>query len=117
MITPKQYSEIFDELLEEVGEEKENEAIGSFVGLLKKNSDLRLADKIIEEYQRMGAKRVRVTSARALPEMLKKELKRFGEVEEKIDPSLIGGAKVRVEDTLIDGSVKNILARLKSKFV
>ena len=35
------------------------------------------------------------------------------EVKEKIDADIIGGVVVRVDDTLIDGSIKNSLKQLR----
>ncbi len=115
MTTPKQYAEILDQLLEEVGEEDTEKAIGAFADLLKKSNDLRLADKIIEEYRNQGVKRVYVTSARQLSGEMKEELRKLGDIEKKIDKSLVGGVKIRIADTLIDGSIKSTLENLKAK--
>lgn len=114
MITAKQYAEILNQFLEEVGEEDVNKAIKAFIGLLKKNNDLRLADKIIEEYQNAGIKQVRVTSAKRISESAKKELQKLGDVKEGVDTSLIGGIKIRIGDTFIDGSIRQTLENLRS---
>lgn len=69
---------------------------------------------------RFGASRVRVTSARPLPEAEVARLKRLApgaDFERVVDASLIGGAVVRLDDRLIDGSVSGALARLNDSLI
>ena len=42
-----------------------------------------------------------------------RKLEQTVEIEQKVDESLIGGAVIRIGDTLIDGSIKKKLERLK----
>ena len=39
------------------------------------------------------------------------------EIQEEVDPSLIGGAVLRIGDTIIDGSVAGHLRRLRQRLV
>lgn len=113
MDKPQQYSQILYKLLEQTKEENFGEAIKAFINLLKKNNDLKLADKITEEFLSYGEKEVYIESALSLSDKIKKEFEKMGKVREKIDKSLIGGIKVRIGDTLMDGSVKGELEKLK----
>lgn len=49
-----------------------------------------------------------------LSEALKARLGRDVELDVKVDPSLLGGALIRAGDLVIDGSVRNKLARLST---
>ena len=103
-------------------------AVNKFVSLLRTNNDLKLAEKIGEEFENIyneknNIKIVEVESARKLAENIKKEIiKIFGKatgkdiiLEEKIDEDLIGGFKVRMDDILLDSTIKSRLVSLKNK--
>ncbi|WLV24185.1 F0F1 ATP synthase subunit delta [Aciduricibacillus chroicocephali] len=75
-------------------------------------------ERVLEE---SGIARLEVYSAKPVDDRNKDELvqafkKRLGkqhiQIENKIDPSLIGGLKVRVGNTIYDGSVRGKLDRL-----
>ncbi len=71
-----------------------------------------------------GIEEVLLTTSIALPAKLKKalekklsdSLKKTVLLEEKIDPSLIGGLIVQVGNSQIDNSIKHSLSRLKNSF-
>ncbi len=74
-----------------------------------------------EMNQRLGLAEAEITSARPLPEEEKKQLeaqlialtgKRI-QAQYRQDPSLLGGAVVRVGSTIYDGSVKGQLQKIK----
>lgn len=109
----QQYAQILHKLLKETKEDNLDEAIKVFADFLKKNNDLKLADKIMEEFLSYKEKKVYIESAFPLSDDAKKEFKKFGEIEEKIVKSLIGGVRVRIGDTLIDGSINGKLEKLK----
>lgn len=113
MDSAKQYAEILHELLEQTKEDNLDEVIKVFANLLKKNNDLKFADKIIENFLSYKEKEIYIESAFPLSDNAKKEFKKFGEIKEKINKSLIGGIKIRIDDTLIDGSVNGKLENLK----
>jgi len=101
-----------------------------FLGLLVDKGHLGLLGEIAASFERLvergGVGTVaHVTSAIELTEEEKAQLreslrKRFGaglDLEFSVDPSLLGGVKVRVGDTIIDGSVAGRLATLRERLV
>ena len=126
-ITPKQYAVSLYETTKNVDNFKINKRIENFVDILKKNNDLSLSGKIINEYNKYhrnlrGISKIEITSSDKLDsKILNKIIQKFKnqiEVEEKIDASLIGGIVVKIDnDILIDGSVKRKLEDLKKELV
>ena len=49
----------------------------------------------------------------ALVEKLKAKYKKKIEIEETIDPDILGGILIRIDDDLIDGSIRSSLEELK----
>ena len=114
-------------LVEVLGDEdrsdlKEQDRVAkNFVALVRKNGDEGYLAKILEEAARMargksGIRQVTIESARELGAAQKATLKHFikpGDViEERIDPELIAGIKITVNDELqFDGSLRNKLNR------
>ena len=98
-----------------------------FVALLVENRRAGLLPDIaalFEELKRESERVLKVTVRSAVPfangqaDAIKSVLsKRFGrdiELEQRIDPSVIGGAVIDAGDMVIDGSVRGRLARLES---
>jgi F-type H+-transporting ATPase subunit delta len=105
-------------------------AFARFLSLLADNRRLALLPDIaalFEDYKREAERVLKVTlrSATEIPapqaDAIKVALaKRFGrdiELEQHIDPSVIGGAVIDAGDVVIDGSVRGRLARLESALV
>ena len=85
---------------------------------------LRQADAIIREFEAYAKKQdgvvgIEITSARKLDKAtLNLITKAFGEkVEavESVDEGLIGGMRVKMEDRILDGSIRTHLMRLKQQ--
>ena len=121
-ITPKQYAIALFESTQHLPEEEVGKIIKNFVGVLKKNNDLSLGGKIIEEYQncvrrKKDIAKVQITVGEKISgdviNILTQKLGQTVEIEQKVDESLIGGAVIRIGDVLIDGSVKRKLGELK----
>ena len=121
-ITPKQYAVALYETTQHLSEEEINKIIENFVGVLKKNNDLSLSEKIIGEYQsycrrKKNIAKVQITSSKRINgdiiNALTKKLGQAVEIEQKVDEGLIGGAVIRIGDVLIDGSIKKKLERLR----
>lgn len=99
---------------------KDDAAIAkNFFALLQKNNDETRVRKILEAAERFihrgsGTRKVILESARSLrrsPKSLLKDIVRPGDaIEERIDPSLIAGVKIVVNDELqLDGSLRGKL--------
>ncbi|MBN8887235.1 MAG: F0F1 ATP synthase subunit delta [Rudaea sp.] len=102
-------------------------AFANFLSLLADNRRLALLPDVaalFEELKRESERVLKVTlrSATEIPaqqaDAIKVALaKRFGrniELDQRIDPSVIGGAVIDAGDVVIDGSVRGRLARLES---
>ncbi len=85
-----------------------------------------LLEEVYREYsnlydEHLGILRVQATTARPLDEMQERALIRSLEqrtgktvvLDKRVDPSLIGGIVVRIGDTVIDGSLRGQLQRLR----
>ncbi len=94
----------------------------NFLALVKENGDESHLKKILEEASRFargksGVRKVTIESARELQPSQKKMMKDFlkpGDVvEERIDPELIAGVRIILNDEVqFDGSLKNKLNKV-----
>ena len=126
-ITPKQYAISLYESTIKIDKVQAEQRIGNFIEILKKNNDLSLVDKIIQQYykyyrEQRNISKIEVSSAKKLnPEILNKIIQKFNkqiEIKETIKESLIGGIILRVDDNLlVDGSVKKKLENLKKSII
>lgn len=102
------------------GKAKNETVIGkNFLELVRKNGDEGHLAKILEEASRLsrkksGVRKITIESARELNPSQKTAVKHFMHahdvVEERIDPELIAGIRITVNDeTQFDGSLKNKL--------
>ncbi|MBS0439418.1 MAG: F0F1 ATP synthase subunit delta [Proteobacteria bacterium] len=99
----------------------------AFLSLLVENRRVNLTADIaalFEELKRESERTIRVTlrsaseipadRADAIKAALKKRFAREIELEQRIDPGVIGGAVIDAGDVVIDGSVRGRLERLQS---
>lgn len=102
--------------------------VRNFVAVLIDHGRIREVNQIARQFQtelnhRLGIVEAEVTSARPLSESESRELVAQVEhvtgkqvsAEYKIDPSLIGGAAVRVGSTVYDGSVRGQFEKLREQ--
>jgi len=102
----------------------------NLVCLLVTKGRLKNADQIAEEYKRLlnnyyGIAVAEVTTAIPLDEADKEKLNRHLEavagrkvtITLQVDPAILGGFVARIEDTLIDGSLRSKLGELKKTLV
>lgn len=114
-----------EELFLDICGDRLDELAQNFIRLLARNRRLALLPEIASQFEVMraeaeGSVEAEVTSAFALTDAQKQELaaglkKRFGRevnLVTHVDESLLGGAVVRVGDTVIDGSAAEQLNRL-----
>jgi F-type H+-transporting ATPase subunit delta len=120
-LTSKQYAQA---LYEAVHETKNHDTVlDNFVKILAQNGDLAKHEEIEAEYKKLemlakGITEAQVTFARdmeinsGLVDQLNEIIGNKVEVKKKVDENIIGGVVVRVDDTLIDASVKTQLENL-----
>jgi len=99
----------------------------NFLALVRKNGDETSLRKIVAEAERLihkesGARKVTIISARPVKHsaeaMLKSILKPGDAIEEKIDPRLIAGIKILINDeSEFDGSLKGKLDAIFSNVI
>lgn len=97
--------------------------VSNFKKLLKRANDLKIAGKVVKEFERLWAAKdgtvAEVTAARPLTATARKKLesrlKSKGYVlTERIDTHVIGGVALRLgNDVLVDGTIINKLQRLR----
>lgn len=123
-LLPKQYGKILYESTKGLkGADLEN-VIKKFVQLLRGDQMLSKADYIIKEYEvyakkQEGIETIEIVSARELTQNQVKEIStHFGEKVEaatRVDEKLIGGVMIKTENTILDGSVRGQLEKLKQQ--
>lgn len=122
--TVTQYSEALAAALADAAADKQPQMIRRFLHLLQKNKDAKLLGAIVRKTERQwfGSQklhRVAVASASPIQPAVKKEIEAALDKkpvwEETIDPSLLGGIRVLIDDELlIDASARRRLDRMFS---
>jgi ATP synthase F1 delta subunit len=120
--TPKQYAISLYEASKNASKEEMDGLVTNFVRLLRWSNNLSLADKIINEYHKYyrtqkGIAKLRITSSEELDSKtvsgIVKHFSKQVELEEAIDPDLIGGIILEIDDDVrIDGSIRKKLETL-----
>jgi F-type H+-transporting ATPase subunit delta len=120
-MTVERYAQALYDAVSEVRSEDQDKVIENFARILVESGDSKLLPEIEEAFRTIknrseGIKQIEVVTAREHAEILKTVNEQVGkdsDIKYKIDQNLIGGVIVRVDDTLIDGSIKNSLEELK----
>ena len=117
---PQLYAKAFVSVLE--GKTSKEKLAENFITLIKKNGDWGKRAKIVAETEKLlrvkeGRRKVVIETARPLSPALQKDLKKFSQphdiTEEKIDPALVAGAKITIDDEMqFDGSLKRKIEKL-----
>ena len=104
------------------GKAAEDAVLKNFIALVRRNGDEGNIRKLVEEAARMvrgksGVRKVTIETARAQGAAQRKSLRRFikeGDiVEERIDPTLVAGVKIILDDELqFDGSLKGKMDKI-----
>lgn len=122
--TSQQYAQA---LYDAVHETKDHDVVlDNFVKILAQNGDLGKADEIEMEYRKLemkekGIVQAQVTVARevnvnsAIINEMNEIVKGKVELKTQVDEGIVGGVVVRVDDTLIDASVKTQLNDLNKE--
>ncbi|MFA5318546.1 MAG: ATP synthase F1 subunit delta [Patescibacteria group bacterium] len=128
-ISIKQYAQSLYEVVSESEDSNVQVAIKNFISILKEHRQINKADKIIVEFKKIwnqerGIVEGELVSARELgsnvTELLNSQIIKLLNAEEaqlknKVDKDILGGFVIKLGDTVIDGSIKNQLNKLKSK--
>lgn len=122
-VSPKQLARLFVESVEDASSKHLDEAATELIswlharGELKKLRDvIRAIDQIWKE--KYGIATLTIETAHPLTKTMSDTLTKLAngaEVREVIDPSLIGGARLRIDERIIDGSLKGALNQLTQK--
>ncbi len=122
--TVKQYAQSLMEVLESTAPKQQDRVIDNFINILQTNGDSAAYEKIVAEVENLMGEhaetsKVTVTTAgntNVTPALLK-ELNQFSkskmEVTKVTDEEILGGVVIRVDDTLIDASLKTQLDNLE----
>lgn len=130
----KQYAIALYEAVKDNGKKETENTIDNFLALLKEKKDLGLVGKIFTEFEKYSLKQEGILSgeivaSHRIGEEIKKNIskkiiqrldnKKIKELnfKEKINKELIGGFKIRVDDVLIDASIKGVLNKMKRELV
>jgi len=125
-VSNRQYAEALYEITRDLSGVDLTDAIKTFVELLVRNHKFKQADNIIIEFERYSKKQdgvveLQITSARKLDKTTIDQIRNiFGKhVEEnnQVDESIIGGVKIKMEDKILDASLKTQLHSLKQSLV
>lgn len=120
----QEYAEALHLALQESGPEDADMVIANLASVLKENGDLGLYEEIINEFEQLVEREKNVTQVDAVfarestesSGVLKDLNSIIGpnlEVRSKVDNELVGGMVLRVDDTLIDASLKGGLDSLQ----
>lgn len=120
----QQYAQALFDSISETSPKDHDLILNRFVKILAENGDLAKYDQIELEYAKIdrkskGIEEVDITFAlehnKKILDELNTVIKGKAEFKTKIDEGIVGGVVVRVEDTLIDASVKTQLNNLNQE--
>lgn len=120
------YARLVVDVCLDVGGDRLKERVGEVLTLMQRRGDGHLARELPEAVDGVYAElskwqEVSVSVARTSRELVRTIARALARNEEDVrvteDPSVIGGAIVRVGNTVIDASVRGALAQLKKQLV
>ena len=128
-VSPKQYAQALIESVSDKDEAGINFAIDNFIKLLAQNNDLKLADEICVQTEKIfseknGISEAEVISAGKLGSGALKSVK--DDIQDKsgarkinlkniVDKSILGGMIVKYRDKILDSSLRSSLNDLREK--
>lgn len=125
-LTSQQYAQALYEAVQQTHPKDHETVLENFAKVLAQNGDLGKYEEISEVYKilEMKAKGITQASVTVAREMeinrgILDELNKIAgdklDIKQKVDEGLVGGMVVRVDETLIDASVKRQLSNLKQQ--
>lgn len=120
----KQLAWTIVETLEGASSETLQQTMKTVIDLLVSRNELHRLKGLIEAIeqvwiQKFGAATITIETPYSLSSALRQKLKLLAqgaELKEQIQPELIGGARLRVDETIIDGSIQGHLLQLAHVF-
>ncbi len=123
----EEYALALFQAIREVRPQDHEQVLENFVKILGQDGAISLYPQIEEEYGRLaaeeeGIKQVEVITAqrhnsKELISALNKIVGSKVVIKEKINQDIIGGVVIKVDDTLIDGSIQNSLKQLRKAII
>lgn len=119
----KQYAKALYEATKDAPDAAIGGIVNNFLSILERDNKLKKIEYIIDEftaYSKMaeGIMQIEVESARKLDagaaEKIRKIFGAKSEIRETVNKKLIGGLRIKINDIILDASVKNQLNRLKN---
>ena len=116
----KQLARTFVTALEGATKPQVEIAATELVALLASRNEVHRVKSVIEAIETVwretyGAGTVKIETAHSLTAALRKKLEALApgaEIRERVRTEIIGGAKLRIDETIIDGSIEGHLAQL-----
>lgn len=116
----KQLARAFVGALEGANKTQVESAAQELVSMLAAQNQIYRVKGVVEAIEdawreKYGAATVRIETAHPLTSSLRKKLEELAsgaEMRELVRPQIIGGAKLRIDETIIDGSIEGHLAQL-----
>jgi F-type H+-transporting ATPase subunit delta len=124
--TNLQFAKALYQITKDLPENNLPEVIKQFFLVLQKNNKLKKIEYILEEFikyskKQSGIKTVEIESAQEIDEsMIHKIKKIFGadsEISQVVNRDILGGIKIKVDDTVYDASIKTQLHKLKQSLI
>ena len=124
--TPKDYAQALYDSLHETNPKDHDVVLDNFVKILSQAGDLGKYEAIEKEFKllemkQQGISEAKVTVARdveinsGLMKSLNEIIGNKVEIKKQVDAGIVGGVVVRVDDTLIDASIKTQLENLNQE--
>jgi F-type H+-transporting ATPase subunit delta len=119
----KQFAEALYKTTKGLKDKDLERVLFNFAKLLVRSHKLKQAERIIEEYikyakKQEGVKEIEITSAHKLDQETIDKIKQvFGDkVNEQqiIDKNILGGVSIKLEDKILDATIKTQLKQLKN---
>jgi F-type H+-transporting ATPase subunit delta len=125
-ISPQNYAQALYEAVQDANPKDHDLILDNFAKILAQNGDLNIVEKIDEEYRRLemkekGIREAEVTFARSqeinstMVNQLNEIVGNKVEIKSKVDEGIVGGVIIKIDDTLIDASVRTQLENLNQQ--
>ncbi len=124
-VTAKHYAQVLHDVTQGKTGKVLELIVKDFVAMLSERHERSRSREIARMFESVwkaqyGAATVRIETAQPISSNLDRELKeRFAHatIQKQVNPELIGGARLQIDDRLLDGSVSGQLSRLKSQLI